>query len=130
MATRPNPPNQPTGPPPATSPEFAPQFPRAHKQALGFAVGITMAALVVGVTVFHLVLQPKGGLPLELLNQYFHGYEVSWKGAAIGGAWGFATGFVGGWLLGFVHNFTVGAWVLLVKAKNDLQRMRDFLDHI
>ena len=33
-------------------------------------------------------------------------------------------------VLGFVHNFTVGAWVLLVKAKNDLQRMRDFLDHI
>lgn len=121
--------NEPTGQP-GPPPEFAPQFPRAHKQALGFAVGITLAALIVGLTAFHLILQPSQGLPLELLNQYFHGYEVSWKGAAIGGAWGFATGFVGGWLLGFVHNFTVGAWVLLVRARHDLQRMRDFLDHI
>jgi hypothetical protein len=109
--------------------EFAPQFPRAHKMALGFAVGLTVAAIIFVVTAFHLILRPQG-LPLELLNQYFYGYEVSWKGAAIGAAWGFATGFVGGWLLAFVHNFTVGGWLLLVRAKHDLQRMRDFLDHI
>jgi hypothetical protein len=122
---------QPTNPPDQQTPrEFAPQFPRAHKQALGFAVGITISAIIVGLTIFHVVLRPPRALPLELLNQYFYGYDVSWKGAAIGGAWGFATGFVGGWLLAFVHNFTVGAWILLVRAKHDLQRMRDFLDHI
>ena len=108
---------------------FAPQFPRAHKQALGFAVGLTAAAVIFGLTAFHLLLKVQG-LPLELLNQYFYRYEVSWPGAFIGAAWGFATGFIGGWLLAFIHNFTVGAWLLLIRARNDLNRTRDFLDHI
>lgn len=110
--------------------KFAPQFPRAHKQALGFAVGLTVGALMFALTAFHLLLHPQGGPRLELLNQYFYRYEVSWPGALIGAAWGFATGFIAGWLLAFVHNFTVGAWLLLIRARHDLNRTRDFLDHI
>ncbi len=108
---------------------FNPLFPRAHKRALGVAVGLTAALLVFGVTVFHVALRIEG-LPIGLLSQYFYGYAVSWRGAWVGLCWGFATGFVAGWLLGFVHNFTVGIWLLVVRARRDLHQTRNFLDHI
>jgi hypothetical protein len=102
---------------------------RAHKSALGFAFGLIGGGLLFAVTAFHVALKVEG-LPLYLLSQFFHGYEVSWKGAFIGLAWGFAVGFVGGWLLGFVHNFTVGIWMLIVRTRRDLGQTRNFLDHI
>jgi hypothetical protein len=108
---------------------FTPVFPRAHKLALGLAVGLTVGSAILAVTAFHLVLRPDG-LPLELLSQYFRGYDVTWPGALIGFGWGFATGFVAGWMLGFVHNFTVGLWLLFVRARHDLKQTRNFLDHI
>jgi hypothetical protein len=48
----------------------------------------------------------------------------------VGLAWGFAVGFVGGWLLGFVHNFTVGMWLFVIRTKQDLRQTKNFLDHI
>jgi len=102
---------------------------RAHKSALGFAFGLIGGLLLFGVTALHVALKIDG-LPLYLLSQFFHGYEVSWTGAFIGLAWGFGVGFVGGWLLGFVHNFTVGIWMLIVRTKRDLGENRNFLDHI
>jgi hypothetical protein len=51
-------------------------------------------------------------------------------GAFVGLAWGLAVGFIAGWLLGFVHNFTVGIWMLIVRAKRDLRQTNNFLDHI
>ena len=35
-------------------------------------------------TAFHLLLNPVGGLQLELLSQYFYGYDVTWVGAIVG----------------------------------------------
>jgi hypothetical protein len=102
---------------------------RAHKSALGFAFGMIGGLLLFAVTAFHVTFRIDG-LPLYLLNQFFQGYEVSWKGAFIGLGWGFAVGFVGGWLLGFIHNFTVGIWMLIVRAKRDLGQTGNFLDHI
>ena len=108
---------------------FEPLFPRAHKRALGVAVGATAALLIFVITALHVVLRIEG-LPIGLLSQYFYGYEVTWRGAWVGLCWGFATGFVAGWLLGFVHNFTVGMWLLVVRARRDLHQTRNFLDHI
>jgi len=106
-------------------------FQRAHKSALGLAFGLIAGGGIFLLTVLHLALDVgEGGLPLGLLNQYFQGYEVSWKGAFVGSAWGMAVGFIGGWLLGFVHNFTVGVWMLVVRARQDLRQTRNFLDHI
>jgi hypothetical protein len=33
-------------------------------------------------------------------------------------------------MLGFVHNFTIGFWMFLVRTRNDLKRTSNFLDHI
>ena len=124
------------------SPNSAPQvsaqrlFPRAHKSALGLAFGALGGLALFGITALHLVAipDPPGpgapGLPLYLLKQYFQGYAVTWPGAFIGLAWGFGVGFVGGWLLGFVHNFTVGMWLFIIRTKQDLRQTKNFLDHI
>ncbi len=108
---------------------FEPLFPRAHKRALGVAVGLTAGLAIFAVTALHVALQLKG-LPIYLLSQYFYGYDVTWTGAWVGLFWGFVTGFVAGWLLGFVHNFTVGIWLLVIRARRDIAQTRNFLDHI
>lgn len=115
--------------PPPSVPPFEPLFPRAHKRALGVAVGLTAGVGVLVVTALHVVVRPEG-LPIHLLNQYFYGYSVTWQGALIGLTWGFGVGFTAGWLLGFIHNFTVGIWLLVVRARRDLNQTRNFLDHI
>jgi hypothetical protein len=125
-------PSGPHGPdrePAGRPPSFEPLFARAHKRALGVAVGLTAGLGVFLLTAVHVAFGPMG-TRLDLLNQYFYGYTVSWSGAFIGLAWGFATGFIAGWLLGFVHNFTVSLWMFLVRTRNDLKRTRNFLDHI
>lgn len=110
-------------------------FQRAHKSALGFAFGLIAAVLLFAITAIHvLAFTPEErmsqGLPLYLIAQYFAGYEVTWQGAFIGAAWAFAVGFIAGWLLGFVHNFTIGVWLLVIRTKRDLRQTRSFLDQI
>jgi hypothetical protein len=102
---------------------------RVHKTALGFAVGVMTGGGLSLLTAIHVALAVDGP-NLELLNQYFAGYRVSWPGAFIGLGWGAAVGFIGGWLLGFVHNFTMSFWVFIVRTRNDLSRTRNFLDHL
>ena len=116
---------------PQTAPTAQAQrlFPRAHKSALGLAFGALAGLGLFGITALHILTRPDG-LPLYLLTQYFQGYSVTWPGAFVGLAWGFGVGFVGGWLLGFVHNFTVGMWLFVIRTKQDLRQTRNFLDHI
>lgn len=104
-------------------------FPRAHKSALGLAFGVLAGGGLFVLTAVHALTHVEG-LPLGLLNQYFAGYTVSWPGAFVGLAWGFGVGFVGGWLLGFVHNFTIGLWLFVIRTRQDLKQTRNFLDHI
>jgi hypothetical protein len=33
-------------------------------------------------------------------------------------------------MLCFVHNFTIGLWLLVVRARRDIAQTRNFLDHI
>ena len=104
-------------------------FPRAHKSALGLAFGLLAGLALFGITALHIATKPDG-LPLYLLRQYFRGYSVTWPGAFVGLAWGFGVGFVGGWLLGFVHNFTVGMLLFIIRTRQDLRQTKSFLDHI
>jgi hypothetical protein len=104
-------------------------FPRAHKSALGLAFGTISGLGLFAITAIHVVTDADG-LPLYLLAQFFQGYDVSWQGAFVGLAWGFGVGFVAGWLCGFVHNFTVGMWLFIIRTKQDLRQTKNFLDHI
>jgi hypothetical protein len=105
-------------------------FAPVHKRALGVAVGCVFGLAFLLVTAFHVVLTPAPALPIALLSQFFYGYEVSWRGAAVSLFWGFATGFVAGWFVAFVYNLATAITVFAFKARGELAQTRDFLDHI
>jgi len=50
---------------------------------------------------------PTVGDHLQLLNQYFYGYTVSWKGSFIGFFYGALSGGAAGWIIGAVYNGVV-----------------------
>ena len=104
-------------------------FAPIHKRALGVAVGLTVALVAFAVAVFHMIARPTD-LPMDLLSQYFYGYDQTWRGAFIGMWWGFVAGFAAGWFLAFLRNFAVATWIFVVRAKASLAETRDFLDHI
>jgi hypothetical protein len=101
-----------------------------HKRILGLAVGLTAGGLVFAITAFHVLADPTEGPNIQLLNQYFYGYTVSWTGAVIGGLWGVFGGFVAGWFLAFVRNVCVASRIWYVSARAELVSTHDFLDHI
>jgi len=51
---------------------------------------------------------PHVGAHLQLLNQYFYGYTVSWPGSVVGFLYGAAVGAVAGWSIGAIYNLIVG----------------------
>lgn len=112
-------------PPAAANYLFAP----VDKRAFGVAIGTAFALVICGLTMLDL-LRPVPWRGLELLNQYFTGYTVSWWGTVIGGAWGFAVGFVAGWLLAFIRNVTLALSLFLIRSRAELDEASDFLDHI
>ena len=104
-------------------------FAPLHKRAFGVAVGTVLGGIIFGVTVIATLL-PAGREPLGLLSQYFAGYDVSWRGAFVGLAWGGFVGFVMGWFTAYTRNFVIAAQIWLARARQDLGATRDFLDHI
>lgn len=105
-------------------------FPPLHKRALGTAIGVWAALVVFSLTALTL-LQPDAPAPdLSLLNQYFTGYTVSWRGAVVGGAWAGVAGFTAGWFLALVRNLVIGLALLYLRSRTELAQARDFLDHI
>ncbi len=108
---------------------LAQAFAPMHKRALGVAVGLMVAILVFAMTAFHIIVQPND-IPVDLLSQYFYGYDTTWRGALIGVWWGFIAGFAAGWFLAFLRNFAVATWIFVVRTKASLAQTKDFLDHI
>ncbi len=105
-------------------------FAPLHKTALGAAVGVAAATLTFLVTAVYLIRAPEPGFDLGLLAQVFYGYTVSWRGALIGAAWAGFTGFVLGWFLAFARNLALAVMLLMIRSRAELDRTRDFLDHI
>ena len=104
-------------------------FAPLHKRALGVAVGLTVALVVFVVTIFHMIVRPTD-VPIDLVSQYFYGYDTTWRGLSFGVWWGFVAGFAAGWFLAFLRNFAVATWIFVVRAKAQLAQTKDFLDHI
>jgi hypothetical protein len=74
----------------------------------------TVGALIGGVGLFAVTAWllvkggPNVGAHLQLLNQYFPGYAVTWGGCFIGLLYGGVVGAVVGWCIGAVYNLVVG----------------------
>ena len=86
---------------------------RLNGNLLGFVVG-TVSALALFVATNFLVL--KGGdvvgPHLQLLDQFFWGYSVTFVGSLIGAVYAFVTGYLCGLAIGFVYNR-----VILLKSR-------------
>ncbi len=105
-------------------------FAPVHKRAMGIAVGVVAAIGTVLLTIIPLVRGRPPALRLELLDNYFYGYTVSWSGAVIGALWAGITGFVAGWGVAFLRNVLLALRLVLLRARTDLAQTRDFMDHI
>jgi len=96
-------------------------FARIDKMALGVAAGLVGALLVCLCTIVVLVKGAEAVRPiLALLEQFFIGYTVSWKGSIVGASYGFVAGFALGWTTAFLRNLFMAVYLYSVKLKASL----------
>ena len=105
-------------------------FAPLDKAAFGAALATAVALLVIAGTIGTHYLPDRDRPAVEVLEVYFRGYSVSWKGAVIGGFWGAVVGFVFGWFLAFLRNLAVAVSLFVIRTRAELAQTRDFLDHI
>lgn len=105
-------------------------FAPAHKRAMGIAVGTAAGLSCFLMTAVVLISGRPERLQLELLANYFVGYEVTWRGAVVGALWAGFTGFVMGWFFAFLRNAVLAFRLVVLRAKAELEQTRDFMDHI
>ena len=78
---------------------------RLSRNVLGLTLGMMCAA---GMFLATNILVLKGGTRigphLQLLDQFFPGYRVSFAGSFIGAIYGFLVGYVSGWIIAAVYN--------------------------
>lgn len=98
--------------------------------ALGVSLG-TLFGLFIFLATNILIL--KGGEiigpTLQLLSQFFVGYEVTFAGSFIGLLYGFASGYLLGWLIAFLRNGIVSLFLLTLKIKSNVSAANDFIDN-
>lgn len=111
---------------PAMQLAFAP----LHKRAFGVATGTAGATFMALLTLIAKLSPFARGFPLYLLNEYFYGYTVSWRGVVVGALWGFVVGFVAGWFAAFCRNFALAVSAFFIRTRAELNATREFLDHI
>jgi protoporphyrinogen oxidase len=105
-------------------------FSRIDTLAFASALG-SVSGIVVFLATIWLVV--KGGEIVEymdLLNQYFFGYTVSFHGAFISFGYCFLWGFLFGWLFAYLRNLVLAFIIYKVKKKTKLMLLRDFFDNI
>lgn len=86
---------------------------RLSRNVLGLTLGMLFAAgIFLATNVLVLKGGPEVGTHLQLLNQFFPGYRVTFGGSFLGAAYGFVVGYVSGWIIAAVYN-----WVVLLRHR-------------
>jgi Ca2+-binding RTX toxin-like protein len=117
-----NPPTRPASPEPVTpahSDEEAllREVIRVSRNVLGLTLGMLFGSgLFLATNILVLKGGPHVGANLQLLDQFFPGYAVTFGGSFLGLLYGFAVGYVSGWIIGTVYN-----WVVLLRRPDRLQ---------
>ena len=84
---------------------------RVNRNVLGLTLGILFGfGLFLATNILVLKGGPHVGANLQLLNQFFPGYRVTFGGSFLGGLYGFVVGYVSGWIIAAVYN-----WVVLLR---------------
>jgi hypothetical protein len=82
---------------------------KIQASVLAFVVAVISGLTIFLATVWLLIKGgPNVGQHLQLLEQYFPGYKVTWIGSFIGMLYGAIAGGISGWLIGFIYNRIVG----------------------
>lgn len=74
--------------------------------AAALALGLVWGVFLMLWTLFALKWDT-GISSLELIMEWYPGYEISGMGALLGLLWGFVDGFIGGYLVVWLYNFFV-----------------------
>src|SRR5213078_1254203 len=83
---------------------------RVSRNVLGLTLGILFGfGLFLATNILVLKGGPHVGANLQLLNQFFPGYRVTFGGSFLGLVYAFALGYVCGWITATVYN-----WVALL----------------
>jgi tetrahydromethanopterin S-methyltransferase subunit G len=81
---------------------------RLRADVMSLVFGIIGGVLLFLMTIWLVIRGPTDGQTvgphLELLNQYFPGYEVTVLGSFVGLFYGAITGAVIGWIIAFIYN--------------------------
>ena len=86
---------------------------RVNRNVLGLTLGILFGfGLFLATNILVLKGGPHVGANLQLLNQFFPGYRVTFGGSFLGLMYGFAVGYVSGSIIATVYN-----WVVLLKHR-------------
>jgi len=86
---------------------------RVNRNVLGLTLGILFGfGLFLATNILVLKGGPHVGANLQLLNQFFPGYKVTFGGSFLGLIYGFAVGYVSGWIIATVYN-----WVALLERR-------------
>ncbi|NIX14437.1 MAG: NAD(P)-binding protein [Candidatus Dadabacteria bacterium] len=106
-------------------------FSRLDKFAFATAVGIASFLFVFSATLFLVIKgSPEIVNSMLLLNNYFIGYDISIKGAFIGGGYSLLWGFIFGWLFAYIRNLSLGFVIYREKRKLQAQSLKDLLDYL
>jgi hypothetical protein len=74
-------------------------------KVLAFVMAVICGLAVFIMTAWLLIKGgPNVGAHLQLLGQYFIGYNVSWPGCFVGLLYGALVGGIFGWLIGIIYN--------------------------
>ena len=86
---------------------------RVNRNVLGLTLGILFGfGLFLATNILVLKGGPHVGANLQLLNQFFPAYRVTFGGSFLGLMYGFAVGYVSGWIIATVYN-----WVVLLRQR-------------
>jgi len=106
-------------------------FARLDPVALGAAMGMVGGLLLFAATAILLVKGgPFMGRNLMLLGQYLFGFQVSWRGAAIGMLEAAAGGFAFGYGTATLRNWGLAAYAALLRRRAAAEARRDLLDRV
>jgi hypothetical protein len=86
---------------------------RLSRNVLGLTLGILFATgIFLATNILVLKGGPDVGAHLQLLNQIFPGYRVTFGGSFLGLVYGFVVGYGSGWIIAAVYN-----WVVLLRQR-------------
>jgi len=113
MSSRIAKPREPVTPSPVDEEALLREVIRLSRNVLGLTLAIPFATgIFLATNILVLKDGPEVGAHLQLLNQFFPGYSVSFGGSFLGSAYGFVLGYLSGWIIAAVYN-----WVVLLRHR-------------